>query len=173
MTETITLSGLLPATPQRIYDAWLSSKGHTAMTGSKATVESTEIGGRFTAWAGYIEGTHVALEPGKRIFQSWRASDFPVDAPESYLEVKLEPAPGGARITFRHTELPSKQAAGYLKGWKDFYLKPMARYFGKAIPKKKVAAKKKATPKKKAAASRKAPPGKKAARKGARKGGRR
>src|SRR5512138_2541880 len=107
-TQTIKLTTLLPATPQRIYDAWLDAKGHTAMTGSKATVESREIGGRFTAWNGYIEGTHVALEPGKRIFQSWRAADFPRDAPESYLEVKLAPAPGGTRLTLRHTELPAK-----------------------------------------------------------------
>lgn len=131
-TETIVLSGLLPATPQRIYDAWLDAKGHSAMTGSKATVESKEIGGRFTAWAGYIDGTHVALEPGRRILQSWRATDFPPDAPESYLEVRLAPEDGGTRITFRHTEVPAKQAASYLKGWKEYYLEPMARYFAAA-----------------------------------------
>lgn len=129
-TSDIRLTGLLPATPQRVYDAWLSAKGHTAMTGSRATMESTEIGARFTAWNGYIEGTHVALEPGRRILQSWRANDFPPDAPESYLEVTLAPAPGGTRITLRHWDLPAKQAAGFLKGWKDFYLKPMAKYFG-------------------------------------------
>lgn len=131
-TKEIRLAGFLPAPPRRIYDAWIDGKGHTAMTGSRATVESAEIGARFTAWNGYIEGTHVALEPGRRIFQSWRASDFPEDAPESYLEVRLEPAPGGTRITFRHTDLPAKQAAALLQGWKDYYLKPMARYFGKA-----------------------------------------
>jgi uncharacterized protein YndB with AHSA1/START domain len=145
-TETIILSGLLPATPQRVYDAWLDAKGHTAMTGSKATVESKEIGGRFTAWAGYIEGTHVALEPGRRILQSWRATDFPPDAPESYLEVKLEPEAGGTRITFRHTEVPAKQAPGYLKGWRDYYLKPMARYFGGAAEPRKAAGKGSAKP---------------------------
>lgn len=136
-TKDIRLSGFLPATPARIYAAWLSAAGHTAMTGSKATVESTAVGGRFTAWNGHIEGTHVALEPGKRIFQSWRAADFPRDAPESYVEVLLAPAPGGARVTIRHVDLPAKQAAGYLKGWKDYYLKPMASYFGRAVAKGK------------------------------------
>jgi len=128
-TETLVLSGLLPATPARIYQAWMDARDHSAMTGSKATVESGAVGGRFTAWAGYIEGTHVALEPGRRILQSWRTTEFPPDAPESYLEVKLEPAPGGARITFRHSDVPAEQAAGYLQGWKDYYLKPMARFF--------------------------------------------
>lgn len=156
-TKDIRLSGLLPATPQRIYDAWLSAAGHTAMTGSKATVESTAIGGRFTAWSGYIEGTHVALEPGRRILQSWRATDFPPDAPESYLEVTLEPAPGGTRITFRHSDVPAKQAAGYLKGWKDYYLTPMAKYFG-APPRKSLAKKAKGAskgPKRKVGGARK------------------
>lgn len=28
------ISQLIPGTPQAIYDAWLSSEGHTQMTGS-------------------------------------------------------------------------------------------------------------------------------------------
>ena len=36
MTESITVSAILPATPQHIYDAWLSSDGHSDMTGAHA-----------------------------------------------------------------------------------------------------------------------------------------
>jgi uncharacterized protein YndB with AHSA1/START domain len=143
-TKEMKVTGFLPAPPRRVYDAWLDAKGHGAMTGSRATVESTEIGGRYTAWAGYIEGTHIALEPGRRIFQSWRATDFPADAPESYVEVTLEPDAGGTRITIRHTEVPERQAAAYRKGWTDFYLKPMARYF--AAPGRKAARPKRTAP---------------------------
>jgi activator of HSP90 ATPase len=153
-TRTIELEGFVPATPERLYAAWLDAKGHSAMTGAKATVESTAIGGRFTAWGGYIEGTHVDLEPGRRLFQSWRATDFPADAPESYLEVIFLPAAGGATVRIRHTEVPEKLAASLLKGWKDFYLKPMVKYFGKSAPAKKAPAKRKAAAKRKAPAKR-------------------
>jgi uncharacterized protein YndB with AHSA1/START domain len=128
-TETIELSRFLPATPDRIYLAWLNGRDHSAMTGSRATVASTEVGGAFTAWDGYIDGVHVALEPGRRIVQTWRSDDFPADAQESYLELLLEPAPGGSQVTIRHRELPAGQGPGLLAGWDEFYFAPMERYF--------------------------------------------
>ena len=130
-TDSILLSRILPASPARIYAAWLDATEHAAMTGSPATVESAEVGGRFTAWDGYIDGSFVTLEPGVRIVQSWRSDDFPADALDSLLEVRLEPAPGGTRVTLRHGDLPAGQGPALLEGWEEFYLEPMARYFGK------------------------------------------
>jgi uncharacterized protein YndB with AHSA1/START domain len=130
-TDTIELSRILPATPDRIYLAWLNGPEHTAMTGGKATVASTEVGGAFTAWDGYIDGVHVALEPGRRIVQAWRSDDFPADAPESHLEVLLEPAPGGTRLTIRHTDLPEGHGPAVLEGWDEWYLTPMEAFFEK------------------------------------------
>jgi uncharacterized protein YndB with AHSA1/START domain len=128
-TETIELSRFLPAPPLRIYDAWLDASDHAAMTGGKASVESREVGGRFTAWDGYIDGSHVALEPGVRIVQAWRSDDFPADALDSLLEVLLAPEDEGTRITIRHTDLPEGQGPGLLEGWDEHYLAPMERFF--------------------------------------------
>ena len=131
-TENVELSRILPATPEQIYAAWLDADAHGAMTGGPATVESTEVGGRFTAWGGYIDGSHLALEPARRIVQSWRSDDFPPEALDSRLEVLLEPAPGGTRITLRHTDLPEGHGPGLLEGWDEHYLEPMRRYFERA-----------------------------------------
>jgi uncharacterized protein YndB with AHSA1/START domain len=128
-TETIELSRFLPAPPLRIYDAWLDAGDHAAMTGGKATVESREVGGRFTAWDGYIDGSHVALEPGARIVQSWRSDDFPAEALDSLLEVLLAPEDEGTRITIRHSDLPEGHGPGLLEGWDEHYLVPMERFF--------------------------------------------
>ncbi len=128
-TDAILLSRILPATPAQVYAAWLDAAEHSAMTGSPATIESAEVGGRFTAWDGYIDGSFVALEPGVRIVQSWRSDDFPADALDSLLDVRLEPAPGGTRVTLRHGDLPEGQGPALLEGWVEFYLEPMARYF--------------------------------------------
>jgi uncharacterized protein YndB with AHSA1/START domain len=137
-TDTIELSRILAATPERIFAAWLSAAEHSAMTGSLATVESPVIGGRFTAWDGYIDGSHLALEPGVRILQSWRSNDFPADALDSLLEVRLEPVPEGTRVTLRHSDLPEGHGPALLEGWTEFYFVPMGRYFGKGKPKAKV-----------------------------------
>jgi hypothetical protein len=55
MTVEFSISTLIPASPQEVYRAWVSSDGHTAMTGSSATV-SAEVGEEFEAWDGYIHG---------------------------------------------------------------------------------------------------------------------
>jgi uncharacterized protein YndB with AHSA1/START domain len=127
-TDSIRVSGVVPASAQRVYEAWLDSEKHAAMTGSTAAIEG-RVGGRHSAWDGYIEGETLELDPGRRIVQSWRSQEFPPDAAHSRLEVLLEPEHDGARITFIHTEIPEGQGPQYERGWDSFYLVPMRRYF--------------------------------------------
>ena len=128
MPESIELSVILPATPQQVYEAWLSSQEHSAFTGDEATVDPT-IGGKFTAHDGYIEGVTLELDPFQRIVQSWRTTDFPAGAADSRLEVTLEEASSGTRLTLLHTNIPDGQGNDYKQGWKDFYFEPMKQYF--------------------------------------------
>ena len=78
MAIEFVVSVLIPASPQEIYTAWLSSDGHSKMTGGSATM-SAEVGGEFDAWDGYIRGRNLELEYGKRIVQSWRTVEFEED----------------------------------------------------------------------------------------------
>ena len=135
-TDRIRISTLLPVAPGRVYSAWLDPREHRAMTGGKATV-TAEVGGEHTAWDGYIRGTILALEPGRRIVQSWRTSEFPEASPDSRLEVVLEEAVGGTRVTILHTEVPAGDGEKYEKAWVEFYFDPMREYFAK--PARKVA----------------------------------
>ncbi|MDP2312844.1 MAG: SRPBCC domain-containing protein [Pseudomonadota bacterium] len=112
---------LLPVAPDAIFAAWLSSEGHSEMTGAAATVDPD---GRFTAWDGYISGTTVSVEQ-TRIVQRWRSTDFPEEAPDSRLEILLEATPEGTLVTFLHTEIPDGQGPNYDQGWEDFYFTPM------------------------------------------------
>ena len=130
-TDSIRVSAVIPADPGAIYEAWMSSKGHGAMTGTNATV-TARVGGKFTASDGYISGTTLELEPGARIVQSWRTSEFAEEDPDSRLEVLLEKASGGTRVTLVHTNIPRGQGAEYRQGWIDFYFTPMKEYFGSA-----------------------------------------
>ncbi len=59
------------------------------MTGGSASINS-DWGGEFEAWNGYIHGKNLELEPGKRIVQSWRTSEFNADEPDSRIEITLE-----------------------------------------------------------------------------------
>jgi len=127
-TETIHVSAVLPAKPKAVYDAWIDGGKHAAMTGAAATSDPRVLG-RFTAWDGYIEGSHLELASPKRIVQSWRSSEFPANASDSRLIVLLEREGEGTRITVVHTDIPAGQGAQYESGWKTHYFKPMNRYF--------------------------------------------
>jgi len=126
--DSLRMSAVIAAAPRAIYDAWMSGKGHTAMTGSKASV-TAKVGGKYTAWEGYISGRTLELKPGARIVQSWRSTEFGPDDPDSRLEILLEKSARGTKVTLVHTDIPPGQAASYRKGWLDFYFTPMKEYF--------------------------------------------
>ena len=130
MKNGFKLSVVIPAPPAEIYKAWLSTKGHTAMTGSPAKVDG-KIGGKFTAWDGYIFGTTLELIADQFIVQAWRTSEFPDEAPDSLVEISLKETKGGTKVTLTHSQIPEGQAESYRQGWEDFYFKPMLEYFGK------------------------------------------
>ncbi len=119
MSEEFEVTAVISnASPRRVYDAWLSSEEHAAMTGGATATCDPVVGGRHTAWDGYIEGVNVALEPNRRVVQTWRSTEFPDDAPDSQIEVLLEDAEGGAATTIilRHTEIPDGQGDSYKQG---------------------------------------------------------
>ena len=122
------VSAVISATPQRIYDAWLDGDGHARMTGAAAT-GSAEVGAAFTAWGGYISGTNLELEAGRRIVQAWRTTQFTADEGDSRVEVTLEPVDGGTRVVIRHGDLPA-HGEQYRQGWEDHYFAPMRAWAG-------------------------------------------
>lgn len=126
--HSFTVSANFPVAPEVIYRAWLNPHTHAEMTGAEA--EGTgEVGEMFRAWNGYILATTLELTPRSRIVQAWRTSEFAEGDPDSRVEVTVEPAEGGTRLTIVHSEITSG-ADNYRQGWEDFYFRPMGEYFG-------------------------------------------
>ncbi len=128
MKNGFTVSTVLPVNAEKVFRAWLSTDGHSAMTGSPAKVEP-RVGGKFTAWDGYITGKTLELKPYTHIVQAWRTSEFPDESPDSRIELLLEPEGEGTKLTLIHTEIPDGQADSYEGGWEDSYFRPMQQYF--------------------------------------------
>ena len=129
MSEQFEMTAEIPASPQAVYDAWMSSDGHAGMTGAGAEVDAT-VDGAHSAWDGYIWGVTKELEPGTRILQTWRTSEFADGDEDSLLEVRLEPSGSGTKLTLIHTNIPDGQGDSYHQGWIDHYFDPMKDYFG-------------------------------------------
>jgi uncharacterized protein YndB with AHSA1/START domain len=128
MAYDFELSTVLPASPQAVYDAWMSSEGHGEMTLTECTIDP-RVGGEYEAGDGYITGRTIALAPGRRIVQTWRTSEFADTDPDSEIEVLLEPADGGTRLTLHHRHVPDGQTDYEHGGWQDNYFEPMRDYF--------------------------------------------
>jgi uncharacterized protein YndB with AHSA1/START domain len=128
MGYSYTLTALIPASPRDIYDTWLDSRGHSAMTGGKAT-QSAKVGAAVTAWNDYITGKNLHLEPGKRIVQTWRTTQFTDAHGDSVITVTMTKVPGGTRLTLNHANVPDDQTSYEESGWKEHYFTPMQRYF--------------------------------------------
>ena len=122
------LTTTIPTSPERVYQAWLSSKQHTSMTDGEAKCTKRR-GGTFTAWDGYIHGKNLELRPNEYIKQSWRTVEFEEDQPDSVIEIILE-AKGAdqCKLTLLHSDLSSKDKK-YKQGWVDSYFDPMKSYF--------------------------------------------
>ena len=82
MAEVIEVSDVISCTPEELYGLWLTSEGHSKLTGSAAKSGSL-IGDAFTAWDGYISGKTIGLQPNRRIIQLWRTTEFPEGSPDS------------------------------------------------------------------------------------------
>lgn len=184
MPFAFTISAVIPASPRQIYDAWLDSVGHAQMTATNSAKGSTEVGGAIEAWNGYISGRNLTLEPGERIVQAWRTTEFSDADSDSQIDLTFERASGGTKVTLTHSNVPDGHT-GYQSGWVTHYFEPMTHYFSaaatpaempmrkakpaakpkparkaaaKAKPKTKAAAKPKAKPQPKAKAAAKAKP---------------
>jgi uncharacterized protein YndB with AHSA1/START domain len=129
MTFDFTLTDVIPAKPKEVYDAWLDSRLHAKMTGGQpATITAVE-GEKFAVWRGFITGRNIVLDPGKRIVESWRTTQFRDADSDSQIEVLLESVVGGTRVTIHHTNVPDGLTNYRDGGWQRDYFDHMKRFF--------------------------------------------
>ncbi len=122
-TKAIRQSVTFKTSPHVIYEMLMDSRKHARFTGEKASI-SRKIGGKFTAYAGYINGVNLNLVRDKTIVQSWRGSDWP-EGHYSKVTFSLEKVKGGTRLTFRQSGVPEDFYKDINQGWRDYYWKPM------------------------------------------------
>jgi activator of HSP90 ATPase len=122
-TKTIRQSVTIKASAHDVYEALMDSRKHSQFTGSKSHV-SRKVGGKISAWDGYIEGTNLELVPDQKIVQPWRASDWP-RGHFSQATFLLEESKSGTRLVFTQTGVPEDFYDAISKGWHDFYRTPM------------------------------------------------
>src|SRR5262245_43938174 len=129
--KTIKQRTLIPAPPKKVYEAIANARLQAEVTGAKTT-GAARVGGRFTAWDGYITGVHRTLTLGRRIVQDWQTAEWPADAGPSRLELTFKAVKSGTELQMIHSNVPAEQAESYRQGWIDHYWTPLQNYFTRA-----------------------------------------
>jgi activator of HSP90 ATPase len=128
-TTTIRQTVRFSATPIDVYEMLMDTKKHQSLSGEMAVI-SREVGGAFTAWGDHIAGFNLALKPGERIVQAWRAKDWWPDH-YSIVTFNLSEANGGTELQFTQIGVPPHRFDGHSNGWVQAYWKPMQEIFEK------------------------------------------
>jgi activator of HSP90 ATPase len=123
MPKTLRQAVTINASPNAVYDALMDSKKHSLLTGSKARI-SRRVGGTFTAYDGYAGGKNLELARGKKIVQSWRASDWP-KGHYSKATFAMRKVRDSTKLTFTQTGVPDRKFKSIKQGWIDFYWAPL------------------------------------------------
>lgn len=125
--KTVRQAVVIAAPPDEVYGVLMNSKRHAKLIGSTARI-SPKVGGKFTAYDGWIQGKNLALVPGKKIVQLWRGDDWEKGA-WSKLAITLSKTKTGTKLLMVHAGVPAEFAADIAKGWKDYYWEPLKKMF--------------------------------------------
>jgi activator of HSP90 ATPase len=138
-SEAIQQAITLDASPQRVYQVLTTTKDFDSVTrlsdgavllnaaGAKPTSISTEVGGSFTLFGGYITGRHLEMLPNERLVQAWRAGSFKPGG-FSIAAFYLTAEGGKTRLNFEHRGFPNGNGTSLAQGWHVHYWEPLAKY---------------------------------------------
>jgi activator of HSP90 ATPase len=138
-SEAIHQQVTLDASPQRIYEALTSTQDFDMITrlsdaavllnatAAKPTAISTEVGGPFTLFGGYITGRHLEMLPNQRLVQAWREGSWKPGA-FSIATFYLTAEGGKTKLNFEHRGFPDGDGVSLARGWHSHYWEPLAKF---------------------------------------------
>jgi activator of HSP90 ATPase len=141
--EAIGQEVTLDATPQRVYQALTATKDFDMITrlsdgavllnatGAKPTSISTEVGGAFTLFGGYVTGRHLDMLPNERLVQAWHAASWK-PGHFSIAAFYLTAEGGKTKLNFEHRGFPNGNGAVLAHGWYAHYWEPLAKFLAQA-----------------------------------------
>ena len=139
VAESIHQEPVFKASRKRVYEALTDAKQFEKVVQLSAAIKSgmvppgkpaeisTEAGGTFSLFGGYITGRHVELVPNERIVQAWRTGSWPPGV-YSIAKFELVEQGSGTKIVLDHTGFPKGDAEHLAAGWKGNYWDPLEKF---------------------------------------------
>ncbi len=124
---TLTVTRLIPASPERVFNAWLDPAMLTQFMlsgpgmGCRAAETDPRVGGRYSIMMTDGDrdiphaGTYLDITRHTRLAFTWES---PHSAPGSTVSVDFAPEKGGTRVTLTQVRFNSEGSRdGHVKGW--------------------------------------------------------
>lgn len=127
MKNVIFKSVELPATADKLFEMYLDSTTHSAITGLDASV-SAENGSDFQAFGGLLTGKMLQVVRPRLIVQAWRSVSFHETDPDSLLILSFSDEGSNGRIDLVHLDVPDHDYDGVTRGWDEKYFEPWRVY---------------------------------------------
>ena len=127
MRNVIFKSIELPATADKLFEMYLDSTTHSAITGLDASV-SAENGSDFQAFGGLLTGKMLQVVRPRLIVQAWRSVSFHETDPDSLLILSFTDEGPNGRIDLVHLDVPDHDYDGVTRGWDEKYFEPWRVY---------------------------------------------
>jgi activator of HSP90 ATPase len=139
--EAIHQEVVFRASPNRVYKVLTDTKqfdkivelsgvmqsGMLPPGSNKPTQISSEVGGSFVPFGGYITGRHIELVPGVRVVQAWRVGAWSAGV-YSIAKFELVEQGSATKMVFDHTGFPKGDAEGLASGWNKHYWEPLVKF---------------------------------------------
>jgi len=132
--ESIHQEPVFKASRKRVYEALTDARqfekivqasGAKSMApGGKPAAMSSEAGGAFALFGGYVTGRNIELVPNERIVQAWRAGSWDAGV-YSIARFQLVETGAQTKIIFDHAGFPKGTAEHLAAGWKANYWEPL------------------------------------------------
>jgi activator of HSP90 ATPase len=131
MPGPIKQSVTMPASAKQLYDTYLSSRAHAAITGAPVKI-GRKPGSKFSAFDGALSGEILATVPNRLIVQRWRSAHFAPADPDSTLILSFTPLNArSTRIDLVHVDVSAADYEGVKAGWPKYYWKPWRKSLAK------------------------------------------
>jgi uncharacterized protein YndB with AHSA1/START domain len=120
----------IAAPPNKVFDALTDPNSIVQWSGGqKGKVEPT-IGGKFEFFDGWVKGTVLAYERGKRLGYTWLPNDWPAETKPSVVVYTFAKSGKGTKVSLTHSGFPNAtEMKNHKSGWTEYVFDPLKKHF--------------------------------------------
>jgi len=126
--KSFTISASFPFSSEAVFTALTNARQIAVWSSQSGKVQPT-IGGKIELFDGWVKGTVLAYESGKRLSFTWKPSEWAKEKQASIVTCHFKPTKTGTKLTLKHSGFPNdRELQNHKEGWTEFVFDPLKIY---------------------------------------------